>query len=89
MDKNSKEYRAYRREISRQYRQKHYNKVLARSYTSQLAKKPCVECAKSGVINEGEWHHWLGYDHPYKVIPLCKKHHEEADTALAREGKEG
>ncbi len=90
MDRDSKEYRAYRREISRRHRQKHYDKIYARSVTKDIPHKPCEQCKLLGIINlDVEAHHYLGYKQPYKVVWLCKTHHEEADTQLAREGKEG
>jgi hypothetical protein len=81
----SPEHKKYRREIARKHRQAHYDKIYARSVTKNLPHKPCEVCGEVKV----EAHHHLGYSHPYTVQWLCKKHHEEADTKLAKEGKEG
>lgn len=82
MDKNSKEYKKYRRKISRRHRAKHPDKVIARKAGSVLKKKPCEICGSLEV----EAHH-DDYKKPWKVRWLCKKHHEEVDTELERRRK--
>ena len=80
MDKNSPEYKKYRREIARKHRAAHPEKKLARKAGEILPKKPCEVCGSLVV----EAHH-DNYKKPWKVRWLCKKHHEEEDTRLERE----
>jgi ribosomal protein S27AE len=79
MDKKSEEYKKRRREISRVHRYKHPDKVRARVAGSVLAKRPCEVCGNQEV----EAHH-DDYKKPWKIRWLCKKHHEEVDTELAK-----
>lgn len=83
MDKNSPEYRKYRREISRKHRANHPKKVRARKVGEVLTKKPCEVCG-----DPAEAHH-DDYRRPWKVRWFCKKHHEEVDTELDRRRNNG
>lgn len=84
MDKSSPEYRKYRRRISHNHRAKHPDKVRARVAGQVLNKKPCELCLKEGITNMDAEAHHDNYKKPWKVRWLCKKHHEEVDTELAR-----
>lgn len=84
LDKSSKEYRKYRREISRKHRAKHPDKVRARLAGTVLDKQPCKTCGvKPTQENPTEAHH-PDYKKPWKVDWYCKKHHEEVDTEQER-----
>lgn len=85
MDKNSREFKRYRRGISRRHRAKHPNKVIARKAGEVLPKKRCELCEELNMDTEA---HHDDYKKPWKVRWLCKKHHEEVDTELERKRKE-
>ena len=84
MNKGSPEHKAYRREIARKNRNDHYDKVFARSVIKNLPKKPCEMCLVEGITNMAVEGHHDDYKKPYSVRWLCKKHHEEVDTEIAR-----
>lgn len=88
MDKNSPEYKKYRREISRKHRQAHPEKKLARVAGSTLTKEPCERCLVDGITNLKVEAHHDDYKKPWRVRWLCKTHHEEVDTELDRIRKE-
>lgn len=81
MIKGSAEWKKYRREISRKHRANHPDKVRSRIAGQVLQKKPCKVCGDLKV----EFHH-PDHKKPWKGEWLCKKHHEEEDTRLAKEG---
>ncbi len=87
MDKNSPEYKAYRREISRKHRQAHPEKKAARVAGAVLTKKPCELCLLEGITNMAVEAHHDDYKKPWDVRWLCKKHHEMVDTELDRRRK--
>ena len=86
MDKDSPEFKKYRREIARVHRQEHPEKKMARKAGEQLPKKPCVLCAREGIQNMLVEAHHDDYHKPWTVDWLCKTHHEEVDTAKDKGG---
>ena len=87
MEKGSKEWKAYRREISRKHRIAHADKVRARIAGSTLGKKPCELCLVDGITTLDVEAHHDDYKKPWKVRWLCKAHHEQVDTELDRARK--
>jgi len=83
MDKNSPEYKKYRREISRKHRAKHPKKVRARKVGEVSPKKPCEVC---GVLNT-EAHH-DDYGEPLNVTWLCPLHHKGVHCKATYTSKE-
>ena len=87
MDKNSPEYKKYRREISRRYRQRNPQKKLARKAGEVIPKQPCELCLQKGITNMDVEAHHDDHKKPWNVRWLCKKHHEQVDTELERRRK--
>ncbi len=91
MEKGSKEWKKYRREIARKHRAAHPEKRQARRAGEVLSKKPCEYVTKVTGIGTSqlcgelkvEAHH-DDYKKPWKVRWLCKTHHEIVDTEIDR-----
>jgi hypothetical protein len=86
VDTDSPEYKKYRREIARRYRQAHPEKKIARNAGQILQKKPCEFLIQGNCSGQIEAHH-DNYKQPWKVRWLCKFHHEQVDTELDRAKK--
>jgi hypothetical protein len=86
MEVGSPEWKKYRRNIARIHRAKHGNKVRARAIGARMTKKPCELCLVDGITTLEVENHHDDYRKPHKVRWLCKKHHEQVDTELDRQG---